>query len=424
MTNNFYAQGLENAQQGKYQEAIELFTQSLQQNPTFADTYYQRGLAYFDLGQFHPAVWDYGEAIKLDSTHIKAYYARALVRLALKNLPGALEDINQVLKQDIFHASSLELRGNVQKKMNHIIQAIADYKKAADLYINKKNTEGAKRCLEMIKQLQPRPIPKQEELAAKPMGIITEGEYYRQLLNRADKGDYWGAIKDLEWLLKVNPQDDMAYCCRGAIRSHRGDNLAAMSDLNQCLRINPENIIALRNRGKVRLILGEHRGAIADFNQALQMDSKDDLSYMNRGNAYREIGDYNSAIADYTEALKLNNNLASALLNRGMTYARIEEIQSAIDDYQAAATKFCETEDWGNYQLTLEKLRLIQSVYPQIAKNKSINNPLKQRLLILVGGQWAIAERLIGVAKYHYPNMSEEWYLEKVIYDIERDKTN
>ncbi|HEY9703028.1 MAG TPA: hypothetical protein V6C58_11305, partial [Allocoleopsis sp.] len=71
---------------------------------------------------------------------------------------------------------------------------------------------------------------------------------------------------------------------------------------------------------------------------------------------------------------------------------------------------------------TLEKLRLIQSVYPQIAKNKSITNPLKQRLLILVGGQWPIAERLIAVAKYHYPNMSEDWYLEKVIYDIERDK--
>jgi hypothetical protein len=42
--------------------------------------------------------------------------------------------------------------------------------------------------------------------------------------------------------------------------------------------------------------------------------------------------------------------------------------------------------------------------------------------LRLVGGYWEIAQRLIDQAKYDYPGMSEEWYLQKVIGDWERDR--
>lgn len=47
---------------------------------------------------------------------------------------------------------------------------------------------------------------------------------------------------------------------------------------------------------------------------------------------------------------------------------------------------------------------------------------LRQRLLRLVGGYWEIAQRLIDQAKRYYPGMSEEWYMEKVIDDLERDR--
>jgi hypothetical protein len=47
---------------------------------------------------------------------------------------------------------------------------------------------------------------------------------------------------------------------------------------------------------------------------------------------------------------------------------------------------------------------------------------MRQKLLRLVGGYWEIAERLIEDTKYRYPGMSEDWYIEKVIQDLERDK--
>jgi Zn-dependent protease len=48
--------------------------------------------------------------------------------------------------------------------------------------------------------------------------------------------------------------------------------------------------------------------------------------------------------------------------------------------------------------------------------------PLRRKLLNLVQNRWDTAERLIASAKRRNPGKSERWYLEKVIYDIQRDR--
>ena len=47
---------------------------------------------------------------------------------------------------------------------------------------------------------------------------------------------------------------------------------------------------------------------------------------------------------------------------------------------------------------------------------------LRQRLFTLVQGDWNLAERLLDSAKMNYPGQTEDWYWEKVIYDLERDR--
>lgn len=47
---------------------------------------------------------------------------------------------------------------------------------------------------------------------------------------------------------------------------------------------------------------------------------------------------------------------------------------------------------------------------------------LQKRLLRLVNFDKATAKRLISHAKIKYPNKPINWYFEKVIYDLERDR--
>ncbi|GAB4210441.1 MAG: hypothetical protein OHK0012_00680 [Synechococcales cyanobacterium] len=46
---------------------------------------------------------------------------------------------------------------------------------------------------------------------------------------------------------------------------------------------------------------------------------------------------------------------------------------------------------------------------------------LKARLYELVRGDWELAERLLAQARAANPGHSEDWYYDKVIYDLHRD---
>lgn len=54
--------------------------------------------------------------------------------------------------------------------------------------------------------------------------------------------------------------------------------------------------------------------------------------------------------------------------------------------------------------------------------NDPINRSLQSDLLILLKGDVRAAKRLLRQQRQKHPGKSDNWYLEKVIYDLERDR--
>jgi uncharacterized Tic20 family protein len=52
----------------------------------------------------------------------------------------------------------------------------------------------------------------------------------------------------------------------------------------------------------------------------------------------------------------------------------------------------------------------------------SLNYQLQKRLLTLLKGDVPTAKRLLAQQRQRNPGRSDNWYLEKVIYDLERDR--
>ena len=90
-----------------------------------------------------------------------------------------------------------------------------------------------------------------------------------------------------------------------------------------------------------------------------------------------------------------------------------------------------------HYRYALDRINLWQSEIEKQtkeAKRQQINSAvtvdlmqiptlkLQQKLLSLVGGNMAIAQRLINIAKQDHPNMPEVWYWQKVVFDIQSNK--
>ncbi len=424
MDQDFFTQGLAKAGNKDYLGAIACFDQALASNPDFTQGYYHRGLAKFDSGDPQGAIADYTQALNLNSEYIEAYFARCLGHIALGDLPQALADIDRAIAINPNSAKAYKLRGTVYRKMGNNEAAIANFKQGAELYIQQKDAANARQCLDQIKNLQcpaPAPVFPQKKPVILPQ-MLSEKQLYAQLLEKAETGDIQGALAGLNWAVEVDPKDAAAYLCRGIVRCKVQNYREAIADFNQALKLAPEDITIYRNRGKARAAFGDAQGAIADYNKVLEKDPKDPLAYIARGNAYRETSKYAEAMQDYNQAIKINSQEGDAYYNRAIVHSRLEEISAAIQDYQTAAQIFCEKEDWDNYQKALDSQKKIQGATPPEKDPNLFKNQQKQRLLLLVGGYWEIAERLIQQAKDKYPGNSEQWYWEKVIADLERDR--
>jgi tetratricopeptide (TPR) repeat protein len=231
-----------------------------------------------------------------------------------------------------------------------------------------------------------------------------------------------GAIAELDWALKLDPQDPKALACRAAVRIKQGNWQGAIADCNRAIQGGGADATLYRYRARARLEMGDRAGALADLDQALAQDDQNPLLWMARGDAQQALGNYSAAIGDYDRALELGGDRPAILLLRAQAAVRQENLKQAIEDYQTAASLFCDRNDWERYRTTLEQLKMLQQpVNLSPGLPQKAQNPLWQRLLGRVGGQEAIAQTLLDRAREHYPNMDEDWYLEKVLYDLERD---
>ncbi len=432
MAQEYYQQGLAKAQAGDKRGAIEDFDLALIATPEWAEVFYRRGLAYFDLGDTLAAISDYTQALAIDSHHRDCSYARALARLTLKNFPGALVDIDRAILFGRDYAPAYQLKGLVCKKLANYSEAISAYKVAANLYLVQKDLENSQRCLDLAQSLQPKsfahPPASSSPIAPKstPRPPITSLEqFYVQLLEQGERGDLAGAIDNANWAIQASPNEAWVYACRGALYSKRGDRTAALTDFNRAIQLDPNSHVAYRGRGKLRDKMGDYRGAISDFDRALAIEPQDVFIYLARGNVRVNLHDDTAAIADFAQAISIDPQEPLGYLYRAQIYIKTEDLHLAIEDYQTAANLYLERQDLTKYQETIAKLQRFQRAAPQSApppqrdRSQPQDEALRQRLYILVSGQWAIAQSLIDRLKEEQPGYQEDWYLERVIYNLE-----
>ena len=432
MTQDFYQQGLAKAKAGDRYGAIQLLSVAIQSSPqsipALADAYYQRGLVLFDLGDRQGAIADYNEAIKLNPEAIDVYIARSITNLAISDVNSAQTDIAQALAINFQSAIAHQLLGLTYKLQNQVEKAIAAYKQAAHLFLELRDEANCRRCIESYQPLEALLPPSTADVLSK-------------VQQKLDQSDYTGALIDLNWMLQIEPQNVKAFCLRGLTLAKLGDPESAMRDLNQAIFLEPQNPEVRLGRGKIRMEIGDAQGAIADFNELLREYPSNPETYMHRAKAYLKLKDFRVAIEDFSRSLSLNislnNQCPQLYCDRAEARYDFGDLKGAIDDYQEAANIWFNLSMMERYRYAIARINLWQSELEKQTKDaKRIQSSaaatvdlmqmpsmeLQQRLLGLVGGNMAIAQRLIDIAKQDHPNMPEVWYWQKVVFDLESDR--
>ncbi|NMB82308.1 MAG: tetratricopeptide repeat protein [Ignavibacteria bacterium] len=120
---DFNKRGLEKANLGDFQRAINEYNKAIEKEPDDAILYYNRGCAEAELGNYAKAKGDLTIALNIDTTISDAYFTRGYVESELGELTSAIEDYNKCLTLDPGNSDAYLFRGIIR-------YGIMDYKGA------------------------------------------------------------------------------------------------------------------------------------------------------------------------------------------------------------------------------------------------------------------------------------------------------
>jgi hypothetical protein len=115
--------------------------------------------------------------------------------------------------------------------------------------------------------------------------------------------------------------DDFAL--QGTDKFHKGDYQGAIADLDQAIELNPENAFAYNNRGNTYYALQKYPQAIAEYDKAISLKPDYAEAYFNRGLTHTLMGNKVQAAQDRLKAKQLLQGQVKDL-ERGLD--RIEQL--------------------------------------------------------------------------------------------------
>ncbi|XP_051467593.1 sperm-associated antigen 1 isoform X1 [Apus apus] len=94
------SEGNDFVKEGKYEEAVNKYSECLKLNTEECTIYTNRALCYLKLYKYEEAKQDCDHVLQIEDSNVKAFYRRALAYKGLQNYQASIDDFNRVLLID------------------------------------------------------------------------------------------------------------------------------------------------------------------------------------------------------------------------------------------------------------------------------------------------------------------------------------
>ena len=209
-----------------------------------------------------------------------------------------------------------------------------------------------------------------------PDNILTQHNDPELWRHRSDAwyflGDYDKALKDLNNVLAMAPDDAWSLYGRGAIWLEEKDYHKAIEDLSKFLQLEPYEDIGYSKRGDAWHALKEYDKAIKDYTMAIGIDPTVEYYWFDRGKTIHdkleeEPGlpekEIELAVKDYGESIRLEPYRQESYCYRGILLAVLERNEEALKDLEKALT-LDPTDDLARESLQYVKKKLTKEDAP------------------------------------------------------------
>jgi tetratricopeptide (TPR) repeat protein len=149
--------------------------------------------------------------------------------------------------------------------------------------------------------------------------------------------DFEGAIANLTRVLKLDPENALAYSDRASARLQSADGQGAVEDYSQAIRLNAKTAEVYRGRASAYSSIFDYQKSLADWDQAIQLQSDQPEFYVSRAGVRGALEDFKGAIADADQAIRLDPENSFAYNTRCYVRARgLGDFKGALPDCEKA----------------------------------------------------------------------------------------
>lgn len=168
-------------------------------------------------------------------------------------------------------------------------------------------------------------------------------------------GDYAGAVRDLESLLKTVPKDDQALTMLGDAYRGLGEFANASRSYEQAIRLSYGDYLPHLKLGTLLIENGKSGRALTEFELAIKFGAKEPIVRYNYGLALNDVGRKKEALVQWRIARELEPNNAQFAEAVGIGLTGVDD-EGAVESF-ARAEELGLKDDAGfynNYALALE----------------------------------------------------------------------
>jgi tetratricopeptide (TPR) repeat protein len=136
--------------------------------------------------------------------------------------------------------------------------------------------------------------------------------------------------------ITIKPADPFAYMMRGIARSEKGDYDGALADLDEALKRDPKYVPALVRRAAFLRARNQSDRALGDVEQAIAVDGREPSAYVQRSVLYFTLRKYENAWRDLDRATSLGSREVIVDVLRGQILLEKKDTKKAYDAFASA----------------------------------------------------------------------------------------
>jgi len=257
------------ADMGRSDEAIEHFRQTLEIDPSHADSHYNLGKLLLRRGDLEESAAHLRRVVELNPKDAGAYNGLGLIAAQKGQLDEAIGYFRRALELNPSDGGTHNNLAIALAGRGSIKEAILHFRRALDV---------------------------------NPKDVATHSNLARALLQ---EGDIEGAVQHLRWALELNPRDAAIHGTLGMILARRGDLAEATRQFRSALEINSQDPAIHSNLAITLARQHDLQGAAKHFQEALRLQP--DLAEAHAGLArvLAMQGKTDEAVRHYQQALQI-----------------------------------------------------------------------------------------------------------------------